>query len=410
MLAAGRDGLPIRMVGSGHSFTGTALTDGVLLRPDRLAGLIAVDTATGRVTARAGTRLRDLSRSLARHGLALQNLGDIDAQTIAGALATGTHGTGLGFGGLATQLLALELVLADGSLVSCSPTERRDLFAAAAVGLGAFGIVTAVTLQCVPRFALHAVEEPARLPDLLDGRFDALAREYDHVEFYWFPHTEDCQLKRNTRLPMDGSGQPLRPLSRLRYLLDDELLSNAVFGATCRLGNRVPAVIPPVNNTAMRLLGRREYVDASYLVFASRRRVRFHEMEYAVPRAALPDLLREIDATIRRRGWRISFPVEVRVAAADSVWLSTAYGRETAYVAVHQYVRTPYQEYFDAVEAIAGAVGGRPHWGKLHGLDAAVLRLRYPKHSDATRLRAAADPEGRFANAYLDRVLGPLPS
>jgi L-gulono-1,4-lactone dehydrogenase len=404
---AARDGLRVRMVGAGHSFTGAALTDGVLLRPDALTGLVRVDTAARTATVRAGTRLWDLNAMLAAHDLALENLGDVDRQTIAGAVATGTHGTGLRYGGLATQVTALELVLADGSVVTCSAAERPDLFAAAAVGLGAYGVVTAVTLRCEQAFALHAAEQPARLGELLDGRFDALAEAEEHVEFYWFPHTEDCLLKRNNRVP-PGVAPRLsahRPASRWRRLLDDEVLSNGVFRATCAVGHRVPATIPAVNRVASRLLGTREYVDASYRVFTSPRRVRFHEMEYAVPRDALAGVLREIDALIRRRGWRISFPVEVRVAAADDLWLSTGYGRQNAYVAVHQYVRTPCRDYFDAVEAVLRSAAGRPHWGKLHTLGAAALAGRYPRYADAVRLRASVDPERRFGNGYVDRVL-----
>jgi L-gulono-1,4-lactone dehydrogenase len=399
---AARDGLTVRMAGSGHSFTAAAATDGVLLLPSRLTGLVAVDTAAGTATVRAGTRLRELSGRLAQHGLALENLGDVDAQTVAGAISTGTHGTGAGFGGLATQVLGLELVLADGSTVRAD----GDLLAAASVGLGAFGVITAVTLRCVPAFGLRAVETAEKLADLL-GRWDTLPAEADHVEFYWWPHTEDCQLKRNTRVPLSA----LEPLPRWRAVLDDELVSNTLFGAVCRAGTRLPAMVPPANRLATTLLGSRTYADLSWRVFAHPRRVRFRETEWAMPRAALPEVLRELDATIRRRGWRISFPVEVRVAAADDRWLSTAYHRETAYLAAHRYVREPYQDYLAAVAAIVRDVAGadaRPHWGKLHDLTAADLAPRYPRFADALALRARLDPDGRFGNAYTDRVLGPV--
>jgi FAD-linked oxidoreductase len=397
--AAARDGLPVRMVGSGHSFPGAALTGGVLLRPNRLTGLLAVDTAARTVTVRAGIRLSALSDLLAEHGLALENLGDVDEQTLAGALATGTHGTGAAHGGLAAQVLGLELVLADGTVTRCDVATRPDLLAAATVGLGAYGVVTAVTLRCAPAFGLHAVEEPARLDELLE-RWDTLPA--DHVEFYWWPHTAHCQLERNTRVPPDR----LDPLPRGRRLLDDELVANTLFGAACRVGARVPAVVPPVNRLATRLLGRREYADASHRVFTAPRRVRFHETEWAVPRADVPAVLRELDRTIRRRGWRISFPVEVRVAAADDRWLSPAYGLQTGYVAAHRYVREPYADYFAAVADVVGSAE-RPHWGKLHELDAAALAPRYPRFADAVALRDRVDPEGRFANPYTDRVLGP---
>jgi FAD-linked oxidoreductase len=395
---AARDGLTVRMAGSGHSFTAAAVTDGVLLLPSRLTGVVAI--AGDRVTVRAGTRLHDLSVLLAQHGLALENLGDIDAQTVAGAISTGTHGTGLAYGGLATQVLGLELVTGDGSVVRAD----GDLRAAASVGLGAFGVITTVTLRCVPAFGLRAVETAEKLADLL-GRWDTLPAEADHVEFYWWPHTADCQLKRNTRVPLSA----LEPLPRWRAVLDDELVSNVLFGAVCRAGTRLPAMVPPANRLATTLLGSRTYADVSWRVFAHPRRVRFRETEWAMPRAALPEVLRELDATIRRRGWRISFPVEVRVAAADDRWLSTAYGRDTAYLAAHRYVREPYQDYLAAVAAIVGEVAGadaRPHWGKLHDLTAADLAPRYPRFADALALRARLDPDGRFGNAYTDRVLG----
>jgi L-gulonolactone oxidase len=395
---AGRDGLRVRMAGAGHSFTGAAITDGLLLRPDRLTGIVAITGDT--VTVRAGTRLHALSGLLAAHGLALENLGDIDVQTVAGAISTGTHGTGLAYGGLASQVTGLELVLADGSVVQAD----ADLVAAAAIGLGAYGVITAVMLRCVPAFALRAEESAAKLPDLLD-RWDTLPAEADHVEFYWWPHTDDCHLKRNTRVPLAD----LAPLPRWKTVLEDELVANALFGAVCRVGARVPALVPPANRLATRLLGSRAYTDRSWKVFAHRRRVRFHETEWAFPRVLLPDVLRELDATIRRRGWRISFPVEVRVAAGDDRWLSTAYGRETAYLAAHRYVREPWADYLGAVGEIVRAVAGteaRPHWGKLHPLAAADLAPRYPRFADAGALRARLDPDGRFANPYLDRVLG----
>jgi L-gulono-1,4-lactone dehydrogenase len=394
---AARDGLPVRMVGTGHSFTAAAVTDGVLLRPDRLTGIVGISGTD--VTVRAGTRLRDLSVELARHGLALDNLGDIDVQTVAGAVSTGTHGTGAAYGGLAAQVTGLTLVAGDGSVVSPDP-------AAVAVGLGAFGVVTELTLRCVPAYALRAEETAERLDDLL-ARWDTLPAEAHHVEFYWWPHTRDAQLKRNTRVPLTD----LDPLPRWRVLAEDELLTNAVFGAVCRAGARVPALVPPANRLATTLLGSRTYTDVSHRVFASPRRVRFRESEWAFPRACLPAVLAELDATIRRRDWRITFPVEVRVAAADDRWLSTAYGRDVAYLAAHRYVREPHEDYLTAVADIVHAVAGpaaRPHWGKLHPLTAADLAPRYPRFADALALRAELDPEGRFRNPYTQRVLGRL--
>jgi FAD-linked oxidoreductase len=402
--AAVAQGLQVKAAGSGHSFTGVATAEGLLVQLDRMAQIRSLDVPSRQVTVEAGMTLHDLNAALDAHGLALANLGDIDVQTISGAISTGTHGTGHALGGLATQVIGLELVDAEGQLVRCSATEAPKTFAAARIGLGALGVITAVTLQCVPAFALRAAEAPMPLEDVLDG-FDELASGNDHFEFYWFPHTKRTLTKRNNRVPI---GEPMKPLSRTRAWVDDELLSNTVFGWTQRVTARAPRLTRRMNNVAARALSAREYVDASYRVFCSPRRVRFREMEYAVPRASLVDVLRSIEAWVDSSGERIPFPVEVRVAAADDIWLSTAYERETAYVAVHQFHRLEHERYFRAVESIVGGVAGRPHWGKLHYLDAVELERLYPRFTDWRDARARVDPSGVFANGYLDRVVGPV--
>jgi FAD/FMN-containing dehydrogenase len=422
---AAADGLTVRMAGTGHSFTPVAVTDGVLLHPGALTRVRSVDAAAGLVTVEAGCPLRVLNAELLARGLSLANMGDIQVQTVAGAIQTGTHGTGRDVGGMAAQVAGLELVLADGAIVTCSADSPDGsppgsaasagpaagspasagpppgLFDAARVGLGALGILTAVTFRVVPAFLLEAREEPMPWSEVT-ARLDELTSENEHFEFYWFPHTEGCLTKRNNR-----SAGPPRPLSRTRYLLDDEFLSNTVFGVTCRLGHLVPAVIKPVNAMAGRALGSRTYVDAAYRVFTSPRRVRFKEQEYAVPRESLADVLAEVRALFARRDWRISFPIEVRVTPGDDPWLSTAYRRDSAYIAIHVFHTSPHQEYFRDVEAVMTAAGGRPHWGKMHTRSADYLRQAYPKHQDFVALRDELDPERRFGNAYLAQVLGP---
>ncbi len=284
----------------------------------------------------------------------------------------------------------------------CSAEERPELFQAARVGLGALGVLTTVTLRCVPAFTLAADERPQRLEQVLD-HLPELVEHNDHFEFYWFPYGRNALVKRNNRLPPD---QPARPLGRLRGYVEYELVENAAFGTLCRLGRAVPALVRPLQALSSAALSTRRYSDRSYRVFATTRRVRFVESEYAVPRAALPHVLAELRARVPRLIHPVMFPVEVRVASGDDIWLSTAHGRDTAYVAVHQYVGMPYREYFDLFEAVAGAVDGRPHWGKLHRLDATALAARYPRFADFQRVRAEVDPQGRFRNAYLDRVLG----
>ena len=380
---AAADGLRVRAVGAGHSFTDAAVTEGVMVDVSVLDRAV-VDTATRQVTVEGGSTLRRLNRRLAAHGLAMANLGDIDLQTVSGALATGTHGTGLALGGLATQVTALELVLADGSLVRCAADERPELFAAALVGLGAYGVVATVTLQCVPAFLLHARETPLPLQEVLEA-FDELAAVHDHVEAYWFPHTDRALLKRNDRVPDDIQRQPR---SWFRSFVDDEVLANAAYGAAQRMVARRPGRwAPRLQRLAASTWSTSEHVDHSYAIFCSPRRVRFVEMEYAVPRAALVDVVRDLKRWVEAEREPVSFPVELRVAAADDIWLSTAHGRETAYVAVHQYHRLPHERWFAHAEAVATAVGGRPHWGKLHGLDAESLAGRYPRFADAVRVR-----------------------
>jgi FAD-linked oxidoreductase len=401
-------GLQVRALGSGHSFTAAAATTGVALDLSRWTGITAADTQTGVVTVRSGTPLRALNAELGGLGLAMANLGDIDAQTLAGALSTGTHGTGARLGGLATQVAALELVLADGSLVTCSPSSRPELFSAARTGLGALGVITTVTLRCVPSFHLAADERPVPVDEVLE-QFDALAAANDHFEFYWFPYGRRALVKRNNRLsPREGAaGQPASgTMPGWRRFWEFEVMENAAFGTLCRLGRARPGFIPALNRFSSAALSARSYTDMSHRVFVTPRRVRFVESEYAVPRESLGHVLAELRREVPRLADPVMFPVEVRVAAADDIWLSTAYGRDTAYIAIHQYAGLPYQDYFARFESIVAEVAGRPHWGKLHSLDAGRLRALYPRYDEFRRIRAEADPEARFGNSYLARVFG----
>ncbi|WNI18431.1 D-arabinono-1,4-lactone oxidase [Actinacidiphila sp. ITFR-21] len=397
---AARDGLTAKAVGSGHSFTAAAATEGVLIRPERLTAIRAVDRAAGTVTAEAGVQLRHLNAALAAQGLSLTNMGDIMEQTVAGATSTGTHGTGRDSGSIAAQIRALELVTADGTVLNCSAQENPEVFAAARVGLGALGVVSAVTFAVEPVFLLTAREEPMSF-DRVTAEFDRLTTENEHFEFYWFPHTASCNTKRNNR-----SQGPAAPVPTVRGWIDDELLSNGVFQAACALGRAAPAAIPGIARVSSRALSARTYTDIPYKVFTSPRRVRFVEMEYAVPREAAVEAVRELRAMVERSDLRISFPVEVRVAPADDIPLSTAFGQDSAYIAVHMYRGSRYQEYFTAVERIMTAQGGRPHWGKMHTRDAAYLGSVYPRFEEFTRLRDRLDPGRLFANDYLRRVLG----
>jgi FAD-linked oxidoreductase len=412
-----REGHTVRAVGASHSFSAAAATDGVQLDLDRLSALHRVerDPGTGNalVTVGAGVRLHQLNRILAERGLAMQNLGDIDRQTIAGAVSTGTHGTGARFGGLASRVRALTVVAPDGEVVRCGPTENHDLFEASRLGLGTTGVLSTVTVEAVPAFDLRAVEDVQPLDRVLE-ELDQLVDGSDHFEFFWFPTARRVQTLTHTRVEARAvTGRQAGPLRRVRRagaavrsFVDEELLSNVGLELANRAAATFPAVTPTLNSVAARALRPRTYTAPSYEVLCNPRRVRFRETEYAVPRTVVVDVLKEIDGWLRRTGENVPFPLEIRFAPAEDVWLSTAYGRETAYVAVQQYWRLPHARYFDAAEQIFAAVGGRPHWGKMHTRDAGYLAGQYPRFADFQRARAAADPDGVFTNPYTRRLFG----
>jgi L-gulono-1,4-lactone dehydrogenase len=390
----------VKVVGAGHSFTDIACTDGLHIHLGRYNRVLDVDRERGLVTAEAGVKLSFLNEVLAARGLAMPNLGDIAYQSIAGAISTGTHGTGVKLGGLATQVAGLELITAEGTKLSCGPDEESEIFAAAAVSLGALGVLSTVTLQTVPAFNLHAVEEPMRLSHVLD-HLDEYVYGNDHFEFFWVPHTGWVLTKRNNRTdgPVGGRG-------RFGYYRDRVLMENLAFGAVCRAGRLRPSMIPRLSR--MLPSTHADYIDRSYRVFASPRYVHFYEMEYSIPIGEVANGLRAIVDWVNRSGLVLSFPVEVRFVAADEIPLSTSTDRTSAYIAVHVYRGMPYEQYFRAVEAILDPIGGRPHWGKLHYQTAATLAPRYPQWDQWQAVRRRLDPEGRFANAYTDRVLGPV--
>jgi FAD-linked oxidoreductase len=400
-IASARDrGLRVKAAGTGHSFTGIAVAPGIQLDMSGLTGLRGVRGTA--VTLGGGTVLHDLPPLLDPLGLALQNMGDIDVQTITGATSTGTHGTGAKFGGLATRIAGATLVTGTGEIVTVSKTENADLLPAVALGLGALGVLVEVAVDCVPSFVLSAVEEPEPLEQVLDEWQERIAAA-DHFEFYWFPHTEAALTKTNTRLPADA---PTEPLSAPRRWFDDSLMSNTLFAGTTALQRRFPSSTPGINRLSTRLTGNRRFSDISHRVFATERRVRFREMEYAIPVDQVPDALREVKALIERMGWTVSFPIEVRAAAQDDLWLSTASGRGTGYIAVHRHFREDPTEYFTAVEEIMRAHEGRPHWGKMNTRTAADLAPAYPRFADFLKVRDRLDPDRMFTNDYLDRVLG----
>ena len=393
-------GRAVRVVGSGHSFTAAAVANDVLMRVDALSGIRSIDRENLTVTVGAGTPLHALNDLLHAEGLALANMGDIAYQTVAGAVSTATHGTGVKLGGIAAQVRGLRLVDGTGREVVCTAGQNADVLDVARVSVGSLGVITEVTLAVVPAFLLAAVEMPMRVDAVL-GDLDGLVEGNDHFEFFWVPHTGWALTKRNNRT--EG---PRDPLPRVRGWLETTFMENVAFGAVCRMGRMVPQAIPRLAK-ALPSSGERRYVDHSHRVFASPRLVRFYEMEQAVPIEALPSALRAVMEMVKRKGYLLNFPVEVRFTAADDIPLSTAYGRTSAYVAVHVYKGMEFEPFMRDVEDIMRDHDGRPHWGKLHWRGADELGQLYPRWTEFMAMRDRLDPDRTFRNAYTAQVFGP---
>lgn len=402
---AAASGQRVKAVGAGHSFTGLACTEGVLVNLDNMAGLIHVNKTTMTARLRAGTRLRDIPGLLREHGVALANQGDVDPQSVVGAISTGTHGTGLGFTGFAGMVRAFRIITADGHAHECTPEATGtagELYRLARLSLGAVGIITEVELDVVDTFVLHAVEAAEPI-DAVAPHFAQRAAGVDHFEYYWFPGTHVAHTKTNTRLP--GTTTP-RPLSRAKAMLEDELINNGLYRGLCELTHHVPALTRPLAKVCAATLAQREYSDFAHDVFVTSRRVRFNEMEYAVPLDSATEVLEEITKVINNSDQRVLFPVEVRATAADDVPLSTAKGRQSCYIAIHRYHKDDHRALFRELEPIFTSAGGRPHWGKIHTLTHEELLDRHEDLAEFCHLRETVDPHGMFRNSMVDRVCG----
>ena len=392
-------GRRVKAVGSGHSFTAIAVSEEVLVDLSDYDEIVAIDKMNQTVTVQSGIQLSKLNQALYENSLAMQNLGDIAYQTIAGAISTSTHGTGAKFTGIANQVVALRIVLADSSIVECSANVNAQLFSCARVGLGALGLISTVTLKVVPAFNLAVIEEPMRVDDVLQN-LDQHVDSNDHFEFFWVPHTGWALTKRNNR-----NNLPIEPMSKMSHWYSKTLMENYAFGAVCMLGKARPSLIPKLAK-ALPSSGRNEYSDASHKVFASKRIIKFYEMEYAIPREACAEALNRVRRMVTDSGFFLNFPVEVRFTAPDEIPLSTASNRESAYIAVHIYKGMNYVPYFKEVESIMNSYQGRPHWGKLHFQSAATLASRYPQWDVFQAVRNQVDPQRMFSNQYLETVLG----
>jgi FAD-linked oxidoreductase len=393
-------GKTLRPVGSGHSFTPLAKTNEAMMDLSALSGLVSADRGVLRATAWAGTRLNRLTRLLHAEGLAPENLGDIDVQTLAGAVSTGTHGTGTAFGNLATQVSGFTMATASGELVGSSENENPDLFRAGRIALGALGVHTRMELRLLPSYRLEYLSVAADLDETLD-RLDEYNRDHRNFEFYWFPYTRVAQLKF-----IDQTEAPVKDNPLLRFM-NKQFLENNVFFMLSEIGHRFPSSTQAMAKACVAGFTREHITNYAHLIYATTRQVRFNEMEYNIPIEAFRSAFRELTARVAERRYPVFFPWECRFVRGDDQWLSPAYERDSAYIAIHTYHK--YQgadRYFRDLEEILLAHGGRPHWGKMHSLRAAELAKRYPKWADFLALREKYDPQGVFLSPYLRQIFG----
>jgi FAD-linked oxidoreductase len=392
-------GRRLRVVGAGHSFMPLVATDDVLLSLENFQGIDHVDTATNQVTVRAGTTINALGEGLFKVGLAQQNLGDIDVQSIAGAISTGTHGSGADLGSLSTQVVGLRLVTGAGDVIDCSETENREVFKAAQVSLGALGVITHVTLQCVPAYKLHYEWKKMRLDDVL-ANLEALKAANRNFEFFWIPFTNVTLVKT-----MNVTEEPARERNRLRRF-NETVIENGVLWLLSAIARTIPAASRRIASLMGMLVSNGDDVQYSHRIYATVRAVKFQEMEYSIPAEHFVACLREIDACLHRYRFNVHFPVECRFVRADDIDLSPANGRDSAYIAVHMFKGMPHEAYFEAVEQIFKRYEGRPHWGKLNTRTGAEFRKLYARWDDFQALRARLDPDGLLVNPYFERVMG----
>jgi FAD-linked oxidoreductase len=385
---------PLRVVGSGHSFTPLVPTSGALLTLDAMSGVVAHDAATHRATLQAGTRLGDVGPALAAIGQEMPNLPDINKQSLAGAIATGTHGTGRAFRAIHGDVTALQLVTSSGEVIDCSRTQRGEVFDAARVGLGAFGVLTRMELQNRPLTRVLKRTHVAPLEQAM-AEWPQLIAHHRNVEFYAVPFTGLAAII--TCDETDRPAQPRGPDQDTQALMDLKRLRD-LFGFSSGLRKRIA-------HAAMADLPPEEAVDEGWKLLSNERPVRFNEIEYHLPLEAQIDALREVMAAIETHRADVFFPIEVRVIEADDAWLSPFHGRRSGSIAVHAYYRDDYQFFFDLIEPIFRKRDGRPHWGKLNTLKSADFAALYPRWNDAMSVRRELDPEGRFLNDYLKTVL-----
>lgn len=390
----------IRVVGAGHSFTPLVATGDVLISLKYLRGVEGVDKATNTVSVWGGTTLKELSEALAEQGYAMENMGDINLQTIAGAISTGTHGTGAHLGNIPTQITGITLMTATGELETVHTQSNQELFQAAQVSLGMLGIIIKAEIKVLPQYSLIAQSYRLSFADCLK-QLDALKTLNRNFEFYWFPYTETVQVKTMNRWE-DHTAMPAR--AKQNSMLKKLVIENGLLWVMSEASKRIPKTYKAVSTMSAMGVPVGSEVNTSHLLYATPRLVKFQEMEYAISEETLPQVLQEIKYIIKRKKCKVHFPIECRFVKQDHIWLSPSYGRNSAYVAVHMYKGMPFNEYFSIMEEIFRKYGGRPHWGKMHTCSNRELQELYPKLQQFLDIRKRFDSAGVFMNDYLQEL------
>jgi FAD-linked oxidoreductase len=388
----------VRAVGSGHSCTKLCVTDDILVSLDNYQGIVHIDRANKLVTVKAGTKLNLLNTLLDAENLALENLGDIDVQSAAGAICTATHGTGVAFGNISSQVQKIEFINGRAEIITCSENDNSELFRAAQVSLGVLGIITEITFRCVDSYVLRLNVEKKNLFEVLDN-LDSYNGNCRNFEFYFFPNT-DSVMTKELRLS-DAPPQQ----KKFKDYIQEDILENYAFKVACDVAHYLPSTTKRISEFSANTISSFHKTRKSFEVLSSSRLVRFNEMEYNVPAECYGDVKKELVRWIDKNNTEVMFPLENRFVKEDNILLSPSYQRKSAYIAAHVYKKADFTRYFKGLEDIFKSYDGRPHWGKMHTLQSKDLEKLYPEFAKFNTQRKLHDPDEVFLTPYLKELL-----
>ncbi|MES2799733.1 MAG: D-arabinono-1,4-lactone oxidase [Bacteroidota bacterium] len=389
----------IRLIGSGHSFTPLCETEDFTMSLDNLQGVINQDGNL--VTAHGGTKLYRLGDELEKLGLSQENLGDINKQSVAGAISTGTHGTGINFGSISTQVEVISFINGKGEKHTASKSDSDPtLFRALQLSLGTFGVLTEIKLKCEKAFHLELKIRKEKLDEKLE-QLEQVLNENRHFEFYQVPPTNWIQAKYSNVVDEASS-----KTSKVGEFINDVVLENWALGMLCKINKVYPKSSKTISNITAKFISNERKVKESHKVFSTVRNVKFKEMEYNVPLENYKTVVKELQQLIAKNNYNISFPIEHRFVQQDNIMLSPANGRNSAYIACHVYKGMDHTRYFADLEAMFVEHGGRPHWGKMHTRDVEFFSQVYPEFSEFNELRKQHDPNELFVSPYIKKILG----